>query len=365
MSDVDRSINLVAIAHNMNVKKTHNMLKVDMMLFFSFFSLVLGATSWQIIYGSHNGQTLASGVLRAEMLHSFVQDELRRRLKEPDATCSAVESRAFELDKSHVDVCVCAKCNGLMVETLCARCHERNVNATFVYEVLDLAGQISYVEHLKSCVDLWFVSNRVAAGLFVEHGAKATAVVHHHHTNLQNVVSACRQSAPVRVVASTASPANLPAEFERDLQTILARDNIQFKSIASKYFLGGAPSESNGWNQLEFHQGLDDVDVAVIWPPFFDVDHLTLRPITRLAHWWSHGIPVIFHRAIDTYREVAGDDLACDDISCVVERIRFLSEHPDVRCRFADEALVRSRRFNVTSSSSDYVGAILDFLKKS
>jgi hypothetical protein len=327
-----------------------------------WFAAVHATQSWQIIYGRNsNGQTLASGVLRADMLQSFVEAELRLVLDEPAARCSSVDAQLFMLEQTPVDVCVCAKCNGLMVEELCAHCHARG--GRFVWEVVDLAGQLSYVDLVHACCDLWLVSNRVAAAQFLQHGAKATAVVHHHHTNVDNIRSPCRSQAAVRVVASTASKANTPVEFERDLATILSRDGVEFRSLVSPFYLDH-PSAENGWNQVQFHDGLDDVDVAVIWPPVLDAPHLTFRPITRLAHWWSHGIPVIWLRSIDTYREVCeelgvGMELACDHLECVVERIRQLSDEPEMRCRMAEQVLAASRRFNVTSSAAAYVRAIL------
>ncbi len=284
----------------------------------------------------------------------------------PDAAVSAVDSRVFETSTSRVDVCVCAKCNGLMVEDLCRVCHERG--GRFVWEVLDLQGQMSYVDHLKACVDLWLTSSRVAAALFESAGAKRAVAVPHHHTNLDNAVSECRRDAPVRVVASTFAQINEPSAFDADLARLLARDGIEFRSILSKYVLE-APSAANNWNQAGFHVGLDDVDVAVIWPPHVDLQFVALRPVTRLAHWWSHGIPVIFHKSVAAYADAVidaggvGAELACADIECVVARVRQLSADPALRCRHAAAALEASRRFNVTNSATEYLAAILTNLR--
>lgn len=322
---------------------------MNLFLFCCCLSCALAAPVWEIVYGSHNGQVLASGVLRAAMLAPHAESTLRQRW--PGAAVRAVDSRAFETSTTRLDVCVCAKCNGLMVEELCRVCHERG--GRFVWEVLDL----------KPCVDLWLTSSRVAASLFESVGAKRAVAVPHHHTNLDNVVSVCRRDSPVRVVAATFAQVNEPTAFDADLARLLARDDIAFRPILSKYVLE-SPSAENNWNQAGFHVGLDDVDVAVIWPPFDDLQHVALRPVTRLAHWWSHGIPTIFFRSVQAYVDAVidaggvGAELACGDIECVVARVRQLSADPELRCRHAAAALEASQRFNVSNSAAEYVAAI-------
>jgi hypothetical protein len=289
-----------------------------------------------------------------------VQNSLRR-LVHPHATVTAVPADEFESDTSRVDVCICVKCNGLMVNRLVDRCHERQ--GRFVWEVLDLPGVLSYVDYLKATVDLWLTSNRPAAALFLWRGAKRAAVAHHHHTNLLDRFNECHRSAPVRVVASTYAATNQPAEFERRLADRLAALHIEYKPVLSKFFLESEnPTADNGWLQASFHDGLDNVDVAVIFPPFVDLTHTVLRPVTRLAFWWSHGIPVIYYPTA-TYVEAThganvGVEFACDNVDCVVDRIVELSNDPARRCAYAAAALNASRQFAVQASADQFVQTV-------
>jgi hypothetical protein len=317
---------------------------------------------WHFIVTAFQNRTLASGVLRGKMLAPFVQTALRRTSSGSSGEVRVVVSDQFEIESSRVDVCVCVKCNGVMVDRLVDRCHQRG--GRFVWEVLDLAGVISYVDYLKSTVDLWLVSNRPAAALFLWRGAKRAAVAHHHHTNLLARTTDCRRNAPVRVVASTYAATNQPLEFERRLAARLAEHRIDYRPVLSKFFLDTEnPSADNGWLQSGFHEGLDDVDVAVIFPPAIDLTHTMLRPVTRLAFWWSHGIPVIYYPTA-TYVEAThgagvGTQFACDNVDCVVDRIVELSGDPARRCAYAAAALDASRRFAVQASADQFVDTVL------
>lgn len=248
-----------------------------------------------------------------------------------------------------------------MVNRLVDRCHQRG--GRFVWEVLDLPGVLSYVDYLKDTVDLWLASNRAAAAIFLMRGAQRVAVANHHHTNLLNRVSPCRQG-PVRVVASTYASVNQPIEFERQLTVLLAAHSIEYRPVLSKFFLESEePTASNGWHQAAFHEGLEDVDVAVIFPPnTTDITQTVLRPVTRLAFWWSHGIPVVYFPTA-TYVEAVqvanvGADLACANVECVVERILALSNDHVRRCEHAAAVLVASRHFQVQASATQFVDTV-------
>lgn len=69
------------------------------------------------------------------------------------------------------------------------------------------------------------------------------------------------------------------------------------KDLISKW--GKIMSPEDLWETQEpFHRNstLDDIDLALVWPPRGDYDmlHLAARPVTRLVHWWSHGVPTIY-----------------------------------------------------------------------
>jgi hypothetical protein len=334
-----------------------------MMMSFLLFVSFCNATLWQFITTSHLNRTLASGVLRGKMFVPFVQTALDTRLRSAKVEC--VDAAEFELETNplhSVDICVCVKCSSVMVNRLVDRCHQRG--GRFVWEVLDLPGVLSYVDYLKDTVDLWLASNRAAAAIFLAHGAQRAAVANHHHTNLLHRVSPCRQG-PVRVVASTYASINQPVEFERRLTELLAAHSIEFRPVLSKFFLESEePTVSNGWHQAAFHEGLDDVDVAVIFPPnTTDITQTVLRPVTRLAFWWSHGVPVVYFPTA-TYVEAAqvtnvGDELACATVECVVERILALSQDPVRRCAHAAAVLEASRHFEVQASATQFVDTVL------
>lgn len=63
--------------------------------------------------------------------------------------------------------------------------------------------------------------------------------------------------------------------------------------------LGQQKSSMEFWElQRPFHNHsiLKEIDIGLLWPPQSksSPELLALRPVTRLVHWWSHGIPTIF-----------------------------------------------------------------------
>lgn len=59
--------------------------------------------------------------------------------------------------------------------------------------------------------------------------------------------------------------------------------------------LADDPSLFNFSSQRKFHDvsWVDDIDVALLWPPNRRARTLLHRPPTRMLWWWSHGVPTI------------------------------------------------------------------------
>eukprot|EP01138_Halocafeteria_seosinensis_P005791 gb/GECG01005920.1/.p1 GENE.gb/GECG01005920.1/~~gb/GECG01005920.1/.p1 ORF type:complete len:486 (+),score=31.81 gb/GECG01005920.1/:1-1458(+) len=79
--------------------------------------------------------------------------------------------------------------------------------------------------------------------------------------------------------------------------------------------------------QQPFHNStlIEDVDIALLWPPDGSTSvTFAARPVTRLVHWWSHGVPTIFF-PYSAYTETAEtyNYYGCDEMGLF--GLRYLS----------------------------------------
>eukprot|EP01138_Halocafeteria_seosinensis_P005794 gb/GECG01005923.1/.p1 GENE.gb/GECG01005923.1/~~gb/GECG01005923.1/.p1 ORF type:complete len:495 (+),score=27.94 gb/GECG01005923.1/:1-1485(+) len=105
-------------------------------------------------------------------------------------------------------------------------------------------------------------------------------------------------------------------------------------STSFKNYLGPKTLSRNAlWRTQKAHhqaEHLADVDVALLWPPSTtDTVAFATRPVTRLVHWWSHGVPTVFF-PYSAYVETAAKYryLKCDEVR--LHRLQYAAHPEDI-----------------------------------
>mmetsp|Transcript_13455 Transcript_13455/g.19771 ORF Transcript_13455/g.19771 Transcript_13455/m.19771 type:complete len:415 (-) Transcript_13455:129-1373(-) len=196
------------------------------------------------------------------------------------------------------DVCICVKnCDAKLTKV----CREKG--AKVVWDMLDKeiknVNPKTRAEYAKKCgADGYFVPNRhMQYELRHIDPARSSAVVPHHHTNFLNLTVSVRD--PPEVFAYTSGINNVMKGEVHDLFVRVASNHAMvYKDLTVEDTpkVNATIRKVDEWDQARYHLRPveEGVDLAIIWPHKFDDFTLKERPVTRLAYWWTHGVPVLY-----------------------------------------------------------------------
>jgi hypothetical protein len=216
------------------------------------------------------------------------------------------------------DICVCLKSCDKKIESIC-RMH----GASVVWDLIDvpltemtsgqlIVGSRRTITPLRVRADVIIANNAFhAITLSNRHGVDPSRVhvVYHHHSNAfglraNSSLRHLRQNpSDVRILCFTANQENnLKPQISALFSSIAHENGMVFKFVPIvPGFPHGASSgkTDDPYRQRDILEPLLNCDAALIWPPdheSLDPTNFTIgyRPITRLATWWSLGIPTIF-----------------------------------------------------------------------
>lgn len=311
---------------------------------------------------SGGGSTFVTFVVLSDAIGSTVMRGviMSRYLSVRSAVVAAIDlpshvDHALAMRGNTRHICVIVK-YPFNFERTAYECRTR-LGATLMWDTLDLPSQLDEVVAHASVVDAWLVANTYVRDAFLRRGARAVHILPHHHTNFKHVHNECRRDEPIRVAAFIGSPDNALREEQLAFLTsaLWTQQAIRFRVITSR-------DPSKNASQDRYHEHLDDVDVAVIWPNRHDEFTLKYRPVTRLVHWWSHGVPVVYYPT-PSYREAATPAIAslcaARTLDALLARIRHLSTTPALRCRLAADVLRRSEAYNASAIAARYASLLL------
>jgi hypothetical protein len=212
---------------------------------------------------------------------------------------------------------------------------------------------------------MWFVSNVFVKTVLEAHGAHQVHVVPHPHSNFRNVTHNCQL--PAKVVAFTSSPKNrlLTSDWNQ-LRKLLNDRGLKLKYVPSPD-VPESTGASNFWGQDVAHNFSGDIALGVIWPRELDDFTVRWRPNTRLTHWWSHGIPVVFF-PYESYVFASAPlplapSLACFDLVCVAKTLSDLASNTALRCEIASKIQEQSQLYSYTSIGRMYKKILFPTLK--
>ena len=370
-----------------------------------------------VIYNRY-GSSRMRGVMIASAINQLVQTDIERAWH---ASAIFDVNLSSELPQD-VDACVIVKAHRSMYLTeyneAINLCKERG--AIVYYDVLDNEPMLNYLsswnitQPLPLGIDVVLTQTLKLARIL---GLERAAVLYHHHTNPGFQLSESRVKEKVSCIGFLSGSKNniLTLNESKALNTAIRRgsmytadllmisQNIDTENqIHNSYVIDSgvgskhckiarpAPDDINissilkiddSFGQVQFHHDpiLEDVSVAVLWPP----DHglvrirptIVERPPTRFLFWLSHGVPCIFYN-YTSYTEIArnhGYTLPGSAITPVVDStsdlerlLQVIVESAPIRASLRDRGLKIAERYTVRASAIKLVGVLEHFshLKK-
>mmetsp|Transcript_7634 Transcript_7634/g.15537 ORF Transcript_7634/g.15537 Transcript_7634/m.15537 type:complete len:582 (-) Transcript_7634:83-1828(-) len=139
---------------------------------------------------------------------------------------------------------------------------------------------------------------------------------------------------------------------------------IEFKSIDYYKFNNVQKGTVDVFKQAIYHEAIDDVDVAIIWPQAEDDDmEIYFKPVTRLIYWLSHGIPCIFYPT-QSYAEFSQDlgyPLVAKTTDDVMKWLEILKDNKEFRMHVSALGLRGAQQRSAKSTANLYINEMCKY----
>lgn len=256
-----------------------------------------------------------------------------------------------------VHVCIFVKWDSRSFPRILREC--KNLGALNFIDLLDYCDT-----NRKNVVDEWpmeingfILQSNFQLQIFKNLGYFNSVVIRHHHTNHRKIVQP--RTGQMKVIGFTGSRKNSGGNINKFLEEIelWGKDkNIKIVRIVSTR-MEGRRVKADVYDQSKYHTGeIDAVDVALIWPKDYSNSEIYFKPITRLIHWLSHGIPTIVFPT-QSYIEIAqefGYPLLANTTSDVIKWLEVLLHDRTLRIQVSQKGLELAQKYSLKTRALRY-----------
>jgi len=264
-----------------------------------------------------------------------------------------------------IDACIFVKWYNRAFPQLVHECRKRGA-AVFV-DLLDYCNT-----HIKNVIDRFpqgvtgfLAQSAWQASYFRALGYPRSIMLQHPQTNFDKRHSTGARN--VTTIGYTGHWRNLGAANQKIFDAIAEWGKprgVSFKSINYYEFNNVQKGTSDVFKQAVYHQAVDDIDVAIIWPQEEDNDmEVYFKPVTRLIYWLSHGIPCIFYptQSYAEFADALGYPLVAKTLDDVEKWLEILVENKEFRMYVSALGLRGAQQRSARATADLYVDAMCEY----
>ena len=288
----------------------------------------------------------------------------------------------YRIISGNFTFCILVKCNDLLpvwITELIRTCHSAGL--IVIWDILDhqqiLENPAQFLTALSLKPDYWIVTNTGAQKMLALQGIDTSTIwlIPHHHTNFaldSDFRKACstrsqkisEPTSPIRV-CTHANPANQMSAQES------SKLSMQFNQVGSGRYifeeipmLSAVKDHTRLWGQQRLHDSLSSCDIAIIW----NSSQAMFRPNTRLATWWSHGIPAVYYAGYTAYSDqchLTTNPPFCLEFGIqtfdqIVSKVQQLSSMPALYQKYCEIILQASFELSPQCIADKYLNHLLE-----